>query len=168
MQYMNKCPRADMIVEIPLNSFVKYEYDKKLQRIRCDRILHTAMAYPGNYGYFPNTLSGDGDPLDVLLICDYALYPGITVSVKIIGVLLTTDEKGKDEKIIAVPTANVDPNYADIAHYTDLPKWTLTKIKHFFEHYKDTEIDKWVIVDEFKGPQEAITLYHRSLCIQDQ
>lgn len=155
---------VDMVVEIPLNSFVKYEYDKKHQCIRCDRILHTAMAYPGNYGYFPNTLSGDGDPLDVLLICDYELYPGTTVSVKIIGALLTADEKGGDEKIIAVPSENVDPNYADIAHYKDLPKWTVTKIRHFFEHYKDTEINKWVVVGEFKGPQEALALYHNSLC----
>jgi len=164
MQYS----QFDMIVEIPLNSFVKYEYDKKLKSIRCDRILHTAMAYPGNYGYFPNTISGDGDPLDVLLICDYALYPGTIISVKIIGVLLTSDEKGKDEKIIAVPATTVDPNYANITHYADLPKWTLTKIKHFFEHYKDTEIDKWVIVEDFKGPQEAIVLYHHSICIQDK
>ena len=154
----------DMIVEIPHNSFVKYEYDKTIGAMRCDRVLHTAMAYPGNYGYFPNTLSGDGDPLDVLLICDYPLYPGVRVEVKIVGVLLTTDEKGEDEKIIAVPSEGVDPNYNMIDNYTDLPQWTLSKIKHFFEHYKDTEANKWVNVKKFEGRDYAIELYKKSLC----
>ena len=67
---------VDIIIEIPYNSFVKYEYDKKEEKMRCDRVLHTAMSYPGNYGYIPNTLSGDGDPLDILMICEYPIYPG--------------------------------------------------------------------------------------------
>ena len=100
----------DAIIEIPFNSFVKYEIDKEANRMRCDRVLHTAMAYPGNYGYFPNTLAGDGDPLDVLVISEYALHPGTIINVKIVGVLLTKDEKGSDEKIIAVPAPTVDPN----------------------------------------------------------
>ena len=74
--------KFDMIVEIPLNSNVKYEYDKKLNKMRCDRIISTSMLYPGNYGYISNTLSGDGDPLDILLICDYSIYPGTIISVK--------------------------------------------------------------------------------------
>ena len=152
----------DMIVEIPYNSCVKYEFDKEAQKMRCDRVLHTAMSYPGNYGYFPSTLSGDGDPLDVLLICEYPLYPGILVKVKIIGVLLTTDEKGEDEKIIAVPSEGVDHNFSEINNYNDLPQWTLTKIKHFFEHYKDTENNKWVQVKDFKGREEAIKIYKQS------
>ena len=154
----------DMIVEIPHNSFVKYEYDKTMETMRCDRVLHTAMSYPGNYGFFPNTLSGDGDPLDVLLICDYPIYPGVRVAVKIIGVLLTTDEKGEDEKIISVPTAKVDPNYMAINNYTDLPQWTLSKIKHFFQHYKDTETNKWVKVKQFEDREYAIELYKKYLC----
>ena len=149
----------DMIVEIPYNSFVKYEFDKDMGKMRCDRVLHTAMSYPGNYGYFPNTLSGDGDPLDVLMISDYPIYPGILVEVKIIGVLLTTDEKGADEKIIAVPSEKVDPNYININNYTDLPLATVSKIRHFFEHYKDTESEKWVKVEEFKDREDAIQIY---------
>ena len=95
---------VDIIIEIPYNSFVKYEYDKTEQKMRCDRVLHTAMAYPGNYGYIPNTLSGDGDPLDVLMICEYPIYPGTIVKARMVGVLFTKDEKGDDEKIIAVPS----------------------------------------------------------------
>ena len=150
---------VDMIVEIPYNSFVKYEYDKTNNKIRCDRILNTAMNYPGNYGYIPNTLSGDGDPLDILLITEYQLYPGIIVEVKIIGVLLTEDEKGTDEKIIAVPSYNVDPSFRDINNYTDLPKWTITKIQHFFEHYKDNEENKWIKVNGFRNSREAFKIY---------
>lgn len=152
-----------MIVEIPYNSFVKYEFDKEANQMRCDRVLHTAMAYPGNYGYFPHTLAGDGDPLDVLLISDYPIYPGILVKVKIIGVLLTTDEKGEDEKIIAVPCTKVDPNYTNVNSYEDLPRWTLSKIRHFFEHYKDTEEAKWVQVKKFEGREIAIQIYQKTV-----
>ena len=79
---------VDIIIEIPYNTFVKYEYDDSIGKIRCDRILNTSMLYPGNYGYIPNTLSGDGDPIDILLVCDYAIYPGIVIETKIIGVLM--------------------------------------------------------------------------------
>ena len=151
-----------MMVEIPYNSFVKYEFDKKINTMRVDRVLHTAMAYPGNYGYFPNTLSGDGDPLDVLLICEYPIFPGIYVKVKIIGVLLTEDEQGADEKIIVVPNSKVDPNYTNINDITDLPQWTISKIKHFFAHYKDTETNKWVQVKDFKGREKAFQIYKQS------
>ena len=153
---------ADIMIEIPYNSFVKYEFDKKINAIRCDRVLHTAMAYPGNYGYFPNTLSGDGDPLDVLLICDYPIYPGTFVNVKIIGALLTVDEKGEDEKIIVVPDVKVDPNYTHINNISDIPQWTITKIKHFFAHYKDTETNKWVEVKKFVGREKAFQIYMKS------
>ena len=99
---------VDVIIEIPYNSHIKYEYDEKINKIRCDRILNTSMNYPGNYGYIPNTLSGDGDPLDILMVCDYQLLPGIVIKSKIIGVLLTEDEKGADEKLLVVPYKGVD------------------------------------------------------------
>ena len=122
----------DMIVEIPRNSNVKYEFDEKLNIMRCDRIISTSMLYPGNYGYIPKTLSGDGDPLDILLMCDYPIYPGTVISVKVIGVLITTDEKGEDEKLIAVPGNNVDKSSIIIENLSDLGKHILIKIKHFF------------------------------------
>jgi len=153
---------TDMIVEIPYNSFIKYEVDKDENRIRCDRILSTSMGYPGNYGYVPNTISGDNDPIDVLMISDYTIYPGTIIRVKIIGVLLTTDENGDDEKILAVPSNNVDPQYNEINFHTDLPKYTLSKIKHFFEHYKDTDKHKWVHVKDFANRDVAIELLQKS------
>ena len=148
----------DVIIEIPYNTFVKYEYDEKYDKMRCDRILpyniitsneieiktgkvkyqrtiKPKITYPGNYGYIPNTLSGDGDPLDILLICDYPIYPGTIINVKILGVLLTIDEKGEDEKIIAVPSNHIDPNYININNYTDLSKITINKILHFFANH---------------------------------
>ena len=145
---LTKYMTVEMIVEIPYNSCVKYELDKN-NRLVCDRILHTAMAYPGNYGYIPNTLAGDGDPLDVLLICDHPLFPTSRVSIKVIGLLKTEDEKGQDEKLIAVPSTSVDPNYSEINEISDIPKHTLSKIRHFFSHYKDMEEDKWVVVGDF-------------------
>jgi inorganic pyrophosphatase len=152
----------DMIVEIPLNSNVKYEYDKKLNKMRCDRIISTSMLYPGNYGYIPETLSGDGDPLDILLICDYPIYPGTIVSVKVIGVLMTEDENGEDEKLIAVPSHCVDNNSSRINSYKDLGKYTLIKIKHFFEHYKDNEKNKWVKVGDYENQSKSLEIINQS------
>ena len=148
----------DMLIEIPYNSFIKYEYDKELNKMRCDRVLSTSMGYPGNYGYIPNTISGDNDPIDVLMISDYMIHPGTIISGRVIGGLLTTDENGDDEKIIAVPDNKVDPQYNNILHHTDLPTYTLSKIKHFFEHYKDMEKNKWVKVKHFADRNYALEL----------
>ena len=153
---------VDVIIEIPYNSYVKYEYDSNLNKIRCDRVLNTSMCYPGNYGYIPNTLSGDGDPLDILLVSEYPLYPGVVIKSRIIGVLLTEDEKGDDEKIIAVPAKEVDPSYTDVINYLDLPKITIKKIMHFFTHYKDNEENKWVRVKEFHDKEFAQQVYTKS------
>lgn len=157
---MENC--IDFIVEIPNNSFVKYEFDKELNMLRCDRILHTCMAYPGNYGYIPNTLSKDGDPIDVLMLGDFKILPMTLVKIKIIGVLIMTDEKGQDEKLIAIPHYSVDPTYKNINDLDDIPKHLLSKIKHFFEHYKDTEPDKWVKVEGFKNKEFAEKIYLES------
>lgn len=152
----------DMIVEIPRNSNVKYEFDKKLKQMRCDRIISTSMLYPGNYGYIPKTLSGDGDPLDILLICDYPIYPGTVVRAKVIGVLLTIDEKGDDEKLIAVPGSEVDQSSLLINSLEDLGNHILTKIKHFFEHYKDNETHKWVKVKGFLSIEDTLKIISNS------
>ena len=148
----------DMIVEIPRNSNVKYEFDKSLGLMRCDRIINTSMLYPGNYGYIPKTLSGDGDPIDILLLCDYPIYPGTIVNVKVIGVLLTTDEKGDDEKLIAVPSHEVDKSFDSIDCYTQLSKVEIQKIHHFFEHYKDNDDNKWVKVKSFENAKTAANI----------
>ena len=129
--------------------------------MRCDRILNTSMLYPGNYGYIPNTLAKDGDALDILVVCDYPLYPGTVVSTKVVGVLMMEDEKGIDEKIIAVPAENVDPNSKYINHIKDIKTGTLRKIKHFFEHYKDNEDDKWCKVSGFNDRHTALALCNK-------
>ena len=153
---------VDMIVEIPFNSNIKYEFDKEMNKIRVDRILNTSMLYPGNYGFIPNTLSGDGDPLDILLLTEYSIIPGCIIKVRIIGVLYTIDEKGKDEKLLAVPSSNLDSNYDDIETLKDLSSITLKKIKHFFTHYKDNDKNKWVNVYDFGDSSLAYNSYLNS------
>ena len=150
---------VDMIVEIPFNSNIKYEFDKENNKIRVDRILNTSMLYPGNYGFIPNTLSGDGDPLDILLLTEYPIIPGCIIKVRIIGVLYTIDEKGNDEKLLAVPSSDVDSNYDDIKALKDLSPITLKKIKHFFTHYKDNDKNKWVNVYDFGDSSLAYNSY---------
>jgi inorganic pyrophosphatase len=150
---------VDFLTEVPLNSNIKYEFDKELNMLRCDRILHTSMAYPGNYGYIPKTLSNDGDPIDVLMISDYKIQPMTIVKVKIIGVLQMKDEKGEDEKLIVVPDKSIDPYYTKVNDLRDIPEHLLDKIKHFFEHYKDTEPNKWVNVMGFGNREMANKLY---------
>lgn len=153
---------TDMIVEIPYGSNIKYEFDKKTNMIRCDRILNVSMHYPGNYGYIQSTLAGDGDPLDVLLISEYSLYPGTVINVRIIGVLITEDENGMDEKILAVPSTCVDASYSDVNEIDDLSKHQKSKIQHFFEKYKDNSNGKWIKVKDFKDRDEALKIFNES------
>ena len=158
---------TDVIIEIPYNSFVKYEYDEVVHKIRCDRVLNTALVYPSNYGFVPNTIAGDGDPLDVLLISDYKLFPNTIIEAKIIGVLLTEDEKGEDQKIIAVPSNKVDPRYNNINNFDDLDSNKLDKIVHFFKNYKTLDEKRWVKVTDYKDKDYALKIYKSSLLEED-
>jgi len=147
---------VNVVIEIPANSpGVKYEFCKDSGAIFVDRFLQTPMHYPANYGFVPNTLSGDGDPTDVLVIARYNLIAGSVIEAKPIGVLITKDEKGFDEKIIAVPSNSVSAEYSNVNDISDLPKLILDQIQHFFEHYKDLEKGKFVKVEGFKGVVEA-------------
>lgn len=145
----------DMIVEIPQNTNIKYEFDKKSNRIRCDRILSGPLVYPGNYGYIPKTLSLDNDPLDILLIKSVKLYPNTLIKVQILGVLMTEDENGMDEKIIAIPDKEVFPGNDSIDDINDIESNQLEKIKYFFTHYKDSDKFKWVKVGDLKNKLDA-------------
>lgn len=137
----------NVIIENPMGGQpVKYEVDKDTGVLFVDRFLHTPMYYPGNYGYVPNTLSGDGDPVDVLVISHLPITPGAVLRSRPVGVLKMEDDGGQDEKIIAVPVSKMIPLYDDVKDYTDLPKITLEQIEHFFTHYKDLEKGKWVKV----------------------
>jgi inorganic pyrophosphatase len=122
---------------------VKYEIDKDSNALFVDRIIHTPMFYPGNYGFIPHTLSGDGDPVDVIAVGQHAVIPGCVMALKPVGVLLMEDDGGEDEKIVAVPAPKTYPFYKDIEDYTDLPEIERERIEHFFTHYKDLEKGKW-------------------------
>ncbi len=120
-----------------------------------DRFLYTPMRYPGNYGFIPHTLSGDGDPCDVLIANTRAIIPGAVVRARPVGVLLMEDEAGLDEKIIAVPVSKLTKRYDNVKNYSDLPEITLQQIQHFFEHYKDLEPGKWVKVIRWESAEVA-------------
>lgn len=146
----------NVIIEIPVGGEpIKYELDKDSGALFVDRFLYTPMRYPGNYGFVPHTLSGDGDPIDVLIASTRPLVPGAVVNSVPIGVLVMEDEAGLDEKIIAVPSAKLTRRYENISEYSQLPKITVDQIEHFFMHYKDLEDDKWVKFDHWGDSAEA-------------
>jgi inorganic pyrophosphatase len=146
----------NVVIEIPMNGDpVKYEVDKESGAIFVDRFMGTAMHYPCNYGYVPNTIADDGDPCDVLVITPFPLIPGVVVRCRALGVLKMTDEAGGDSKVLAVPVEKLAPLYAGIKTHEDVPELTLRQIQHFFEHYKDLEKGKWVKVEGWEGPDAA-------------
>jgi inorganic pyrophosphatase len=153
-----KTPPTDInvVIEVPMNSSpVKYEFDKDSGAVMVDRFLATAMFYPCNYGFVPHTLSGDGDPVDVLVVCQYPVAPGSVIRCRPIGVLKMKDEKGEDEKVLAVPHSKLTTYYDKINDYKDLPELLINQISHFFESYKALEKGKWVKVEGWKGKKEA-------------
>jgi inorganic pyrophosphatase len=146
----------NVIIEIPMNADpIKYEVDKETGAIFVDRFMGTAMHYPCNYGYIPRTLSPDGDPVDVLVVTPFPLFPGVVVRCRTIGVLRMTDESGEDAKLLAVPVDKILPIYSDWQKPEDLNDLRLRQIQHFFEHYKDLEKGKWVKIDGWYGQEEA-------------
>jgi len=153
----NDVPREiNVIIEIPMNGGpVKYEMDKASGMLRVDRLMATSMRYPANYGYIPQTLSEDGDPVDVLVLTPVPLLSGVLIPCKPIGKLNMTDESGVDAKIIAIPTDKLCTTYHGVSTYTDLPGVQLEIIEHFFSHYKDLEKGKWVKISGWEGPDAA-------------
>jgi inorganic pyrophosphatase len=153
----SKVPEAfNVIIEIPMNSDpVKYEVDKESGALFVDRFMGTAMHYPTNYGYVPKTISGDGDPVDVLVITPVPLIPGVVVPCRAIGILKMEDEAGEDGKVLAVPTDKILSIYTQWQKPEDLNPLRLKTIAHFFEHYKDLEVGKWVKILGWEGPESA-------------
>lgn len=146
----------NVIVEVPVGGEpIKYELDKAAGTLVVDRFLYTPMRYPGNYGFVPHTLSADGDPVDVLVCNTRAIVPGAVMSCRPVGVLVMEDDGGGDEKILAVPSTRLTKRYERIVNYTDLPPITIDQIRHFFEHYKDLEPDKWVRIKRWGDAAEA-------------
>jgi len=149
----------NVIIEIPAHGApVKYEMDKTSQTLSVDRFMSTAMYYPANYGYVPQTLSEDGDPVDVLAITPVPLIPGTLMNCRPIGVLCMEDEAGVDEKILAVPNNKLTTLYHHVSEPSDLPESLLNTICHFFTHYKDLEAGKWVKISGWAGSQAGKTI----------
>jgi len=147
----------NVIIEIPMNSGIKYEIDKDSNSLFVDRLVSTAMYYPCNYGYIPHTLCGDGDAADVLVVFPQPVQAGSVIRCRPLGVLKMTDEAGEDAKIVAVPHDKLTTLYSKVKTIADLPEVTLKQIEHFFEHYKDLEKGKWVKVGGWGDLEEART-----------
>ncbi len=141
------------VIEIPKGSRNKYEVDHETGRVYLDRVLFTTFVYPTDYGYFENTLGLDGDPVDVLVLLDYPLFPGVGLNVRPVAVFNMTDDGGSDAKVIAV--LEKDVRWAHIQDLADIPEFTKKEIEHFFEHYKDLEPNKWVKTEGWRGRAEA-------------
>jgi inorganic pyrophosphatase len=157
VQAGNKLPEEfNVVVEIPMNADpVKYEVDKASGAVFVDRFMTTAMHYPCNYGYIPQTLSEDGDPVDVLVLAPFPVAVGSVIRCRALGVMNMEDEAGKDAKLLARPVDKLYPPYRQIESTADLPSEDLARIQHFFEHYKDLEKGKWVKVQGWAGVDAA-------------
>lgn len=147
---------VNVIIEIPMHGEpVKYEVDKDSGALFVDRFMATAMYYPTNYGYIPQTLSEDGDPVDVLVVTPVPLISSSIIRCRVVGMLKMTDESGVDAKLLAVPTTKLTKLYKNVETYQDLPEQLLLSLDHFFKHYKDLEEGKWVKVEGWHGPEVA-------------
>jgi inorganic pyrophosphatase len=147
---------VNVLIEVPMGGHpIKYELDKEAGTLVVDRFLYTPMAYPGNYGFVPHTLSDDGDPIDVLICNTRELIPGCVISARPIGVLVMEDNAGQDEKVIAVPAQSTTKRYDNVHDYLDLPEITRQQVEHFFEHYKDLEPGKWVKIGDWGDAAQA-------------
>lgn len=155
---------VNVIIEVPLGGEpVKYEFDKESGALFVDRILHTPMRYPCNYGFIPHTLAEDGDPMDALIVARTPFIPGCVVRARPVGVLMMEDDGGGDAKLLCVSVNKVYPYYEDVAEYTDLPKILLDQIEHFFTHYKDLEPGKWVKCEGWESKATAERLLIESI-----
>lgn len=159
----NPPEEINVFIEIPQGSSIKYELDKDSGVIMVDRFAYTAMFYPFNYGFIPNSHAEDGDPVDVLVISTYPVHPGVVIPSRPIGMLEMEDEEGIDTKIIAVPTTKVDPFFSQVKDITDLDETTKKKIQHFFNHYKELEPGKWVKTKKFLGKEKAFEAIKKSI-----
>ena len=154
----------NVIVEVSVGGEpIKYEMDKDAGAMYVDRFLYTPMRYPGNYGFVPHTLCGDGDPIDVVVVNQRPVVPGAIMNCRPIGVLIMEDESGQDEKIIAVPSHKLTKRYDKVHSVADLPEITISQVKHFFEHYKDLEPGKWVKVKTMESAETAKRMIMESI-----
>lgn len=158
---------VNVIIEVPVGTEpVKYEMDKDSGALFVDRIMHTSMRYPCNYGFIPHTLADDGDAVDALIANRTPIMPGAVVRCRPLGVLIMEDEAGMDEKLLMVPVAKLHPFYEDVRSYQDLPQIYLDQIAHFFQHYKDLEKDKWAKILGWEGAEKAASLIEQGIAAE--
>ncbi|NGQ94617.1 inorganic diphosphatase [Brevibacillus sp. SYP-B805] len=153
MAFTNKV--VDAFIEIPTGSQNKYEFDKEAGVFRLDRVLYSPMHYPTEYGYLDQTLALDGDPLDILVLTTFPTFPGCVIKTRVIGVLIMSDDKGQDEKLLGVPMD--DPRFDGVNSLDDVAPHVLKEIAHFFERYKDLE-NKTTKIEGWEGPEKAAAL----------
>lgn len=155
---------VNVIIEVPAGTEpVKYELDKESGALFVDRIMHTSMRYPCNYGFIPHTLADDGDPVDVILANHTPIMPGAVVRCRPLGVLVMEDEAGMDEKLLMVPVDKLHPFHREVQSYEELPNIFLDQISHFFEHYKDLEAGKWVKIKGWESAEKAAALIEEGI-----
>ena len=142
-------------IEISKNSNLKYEFDEEKKALVLDRVLPNSNTFPYNYGYIPDTLAPDGDPVDIILISSHQIIPGCLVDIKVIGGIETVDEHGQDDKILCVLDSKVDKEYHHIDSYQDVPKQTIDQIIYFLSHYKDNDGKKFIKIGNIYGREEA-------------
>lgn len=147
---------VDAFIEIPTGSQNKYEYDPDKKAFILDRVLYSPMHYPTEYGYLDQTLALDGDPLDILVLATFPTFPGCVIESRVVGVLIMSDDKGQDEKLLAVPVN--DPRWNHVHSLDDVPEHILKEISHFFQVYKDLE-NKKTIIEGWKDAAFAKQLY---------
>ena len=150
-----------VLIEIPRGSRNKYEFDKEIGRIKLDRVLHSSVTYPADYGFIPDSLSADGDPLDVLVITRFPTFPGCVVEARPIALIDMIDTKEGDEKIVAVPVG--DPQFASWNELEDIPEALKNEINEFFKTYKNLEPGKFVEIQGWKGREEAEAMIKKAI-----
>lgn len=153
MGFKNKIVEA--VIEIPTGSQNKYEFDPDSGKFKLDRVLYSPMHYPTEYGYLENTLALDGDPLDILVYTTFPTFPGCVIDARVIGFLNMSDDKGRDEKLLAVPVN--DPRFDHVNQLEDMPEHVLKEIAHFFRVYKDLE-NKETIIEGWEDADKAAKL----------
>jgi inorganic pyrophosphatase len=151
----NPPDEINAVIEIPKGSNIKYEIDAESGAVFVDRKLFTAMFYPCNYGFIPQSREDDGDPVDVLVLGNDAVIPMSVIRANPVGVLLTEDEEGQDSKVIAVPITKLDPSFSSVTNINSIPEYIRNQIKHFFEHYKELEKGKYIKVIGWRDKETA-------------
>lgn len=154
---------VNAIIEIPLGSKEKIEYDAKQEKFVVNRVLNSNLTFPFNYGFVPETWSTDNDPLDVMVLSSQVMPTGSQIKTRVIGLLATTDQDGKDLKLITVPISETDPRFSKLDDYKSLDKQTLDNIEYFYKNYKINEPGKWVDVDGYLSKDEATTKLNEAI-----